>query len=196
MTTPDVNLAKDTEELKRFAQQARDKDSGRIILVPVDFSPHSAAALEHAAKLARLIPTAMVALHVVHDPGHMPGYYSGLVKSKRFDRIQDAAASAFHEFLSSVIETHPDNEALSGIEPVMVVGLPVTRILEVVKELEPIMVVMGSQGRTGLKHLILGSKAAQVIQLCPVPVTIVKASDATKRRKRNEEKDGKKEHKN
>jgi len=37
------------------------------------------------------------------------------------------------------------------------------------------MVVMGSQGRTGLKHMMLGSKAEQVIKLCPVPVTIVKS---------------------
>jgi len=36
------------------------------------------------------------------------------------------------------------------------------------------MVVVGSQGRTGLKNLIIGSKANQVVQLCPVPVTIVK----------------------
>jgi nucleotide-binding universal stress UspA family protein len=36
------------------------------------------------------------------------------------------------------------------------------------------MVVMGSQGRTGLKHLFLGSKAEQVVHLCPTPVTIVK----------------------
>ena len=39
------------------------------------------------------------------------------------------------------------------------------------------MVVMGSQGRTGLKHLVIGSKAAQIVQLCPVPVTIVKKRD-------------------
>ena len=36
------------------------------------------------------------------------------------------------------------------------------------------MLVMGSQGRTGLENLIIGSKAAQIIQLCPTPVTIVK----------------------
>ena len=38
------------------------------------------------------------------------------------------------------------------------------------------MVVMGSQGRTGLDHLLLGSKAEQVVRLSPVPVLIVKAS--------------------
>ena len=32
-----------------------------------------------------------------------------------------------------------------------------------------------SQGRTGLKHIMLGSKAEQVVNLSPIPVTIVKA---------------------
>ncbi|MGI9272237.1 MAG: universal stress protein [Woeseiaceae bacterium] len=174
MTTPAAYLAKTTEELAAFGSAARGRDSGQIILVPVDFSAHSAAALEHAAKLAKLIPAAMVALHVVHDPGDMPGYYSKLVEDQHFERIQDAAASAFHQFIQNVTAESPDGAMLANIEPVMVIGLPVSRILEVVQELNPIMVVMGSQGRTGLKHLVLGSKAAQVIQLCPVPVTIVK----------------------
>jgi universal stress protein A len=37
------------------------------------------------------------------------------------------------------------------------------------------MIVMGSQGRTGLAHLLLGSKAERVVRLSPIPVTIVKA---------------------
>ena len=57
----------------------------------------------------------------------------------------------------------------------MVLGLPVTRILEVAEALAPLMVVMGSHGRTGLDNLIIGSKAAQVVQLCSFPVTIVKS---------------------
>ncbi len=57
----------------------------------------------------------------------------------------------------------------------MVVGLPVTRILEVINTVEPFMVVVGSKGRTGLKHVLIGSKASQIVQLCPAPVTVVKA---------------------
>jgi nucleotide-binding universal stress UspA family protein len=40
------------------------------------------------------------------------------------------------------------------------------------------MIVMGSQGRTGLSRFLLGSKAQRVVQLAPVPVTIVKARRA------------------
>ena len=37
------------------------------------------------------------------------------------------------------------------------------------------MIIMGSQGRTGLPHLLLGSKAERIAQLSPIPVTVVKA---------------------
>jgi len=174
MSAAPAFLAETTADIARFAKSVRSTAAGRIVLVPVDFSEHSAAALIHAAKLADLLPATLIALHVVHDPGEMPGYYSKLIKKKRFERMQDIAAEAFVEFMSQVADSEPEQTLLKDTSQLMVIGLPVTRILEVVEELEPIMVVMGSQGRTGLKHLIIGSKAAQVIQLCPVPVTIVK----------------------
>lgn len=169
-----VHLAASKAEIKERAKAAADSSSGRLILVPVDFSEHSAAALVEAARFAAMMDATLIALHVVHDPGDMPGYYSKLIKKKRATRIQDIAAEAFAEFFDDVIEANADQGALCKAEKLMVQGLPVTRILEVAKYVDPIMVVMGSQGRTGLKHLVMGSKAAQIVQLCPLPVTIVK----------------------
>ena len=57
---------------------------------------------------------------------------------------------------------------------ILVSGLPVTRILEIEKHINPYMIVMGSQGRTGLAHLMLGSKAEQLVRLTECPITIVK----------------------
>ncbi len=170
-------LASTTADIARFAEAARSKAEGRIVLVAVDFSEHSAAALVHAAKMADLIPAALIALHVVHDPGDMPGYYSKLVKKKHLERIPEMAAEAFLEFVSDVASSNPELSLLKEVDQLMVEGLPVSRILEVVQELDPVMVVMGKQGRTALEHLIVGSKAAQIIQLCPVPVTIVKGQE-------------------
>ena len=53
-------------------------------------------------------------------------------------------------------------------------GLPVTRILETAENIDARMIVMGSQGLTGLAHLLIGSKAEQVVRLSKIPVTIVK----------------------
>lgn len=171
---PAVQIADDKTKVAKVAKAARKKSEGNLILVPVDFSAHSEAALVFAAELAEMISATLMVLHVVHDPGEMPGYYSKLVKKKRVDRIQDIAKEVFDDFTKQVISDHPKLKAMRTAENVMVIGLPVTRILQVVEKVNPFMVVMGSQGRTGLKHLFIGSKAEQIVQLCPVPVTIVK----------------------
>jgi len=177
MTKPKAVLATTSKEIREHAKAARGQAERGIILAPIDFSDHSEAALIQAAKFAELIPATLIVLHVVHDPGEMPGYYSKLIKKKKVARIQDIAAEVFDDFMGRVSDENPDLRCLKEADRLMVTGLPVTRILELVDYLDPIMVVMGSQGRTGLKHLVIGSKAAQIVQLCPVPVTIVKKSD-------------------
>jgi len=174
MTSSMADLATTSAEIREHADAARRKTDDGIILVPVDFSSHSEAALFEASRYAQAMSASLVVLHVVHDPGEMPGYYSKLIKKKRVTRIQDMAAEAFDQFMDEAIEEAPDLVNLREADRLMVTGLPVTRILEVVEHLGPIMVVMGSQGRTGLKHLVIGSKATQIVQLCRVPVTIVK----------------------
>ena len=171
-----VRLVATSDEISRRARAARDRDKDRLILVPVDFSAHSRAALQFACELASTASATVIVLHVVHDPGEMPGYYSKLIKKKRVGRIQDTAAQVFKEFVEDVIESRPGLVTLQNAELMMVVGLPVTRILEVIDAAEPFMVVVGSKGRTGLKHVLIGSKASQIVQLCPVPVTVVKAN--------------------
>lgn len=176
-----IRIAEDKQALARLVSKLREKSSAGTILVPVDFSPHSEAALALAAELAEKLSARLMILHVVHDPGEMPGYYAKLVKKKRVARIQDIAREVFEDFLRDFIATHPDLKPVRKAEKLMIIGLPVTRILQVIDKAKPTMVVMGSQGRTGLKHLLLGSKAEQVVQLSPVPVTIVKrAVDAEK----------------
>jgi nucleotide-binding universal stress UspA family protein len=169
-----VRVADDKAELTQVMKATRKAADDGIILVPVDFSPHSEAAMVFASELAASTGHRLLVLHVVHDPGEMPGYYSRLVKKKRVDRIQDTAREVFDDFMGKMTERHPGLKALRKADSLMVVGLPVTRILQVIDKLRPVMVVMGSQGRTGLKHLFLGSKAEQVVQLATVPVTIVK----------------------
>jgi nucleotide-binding universal stress UspA family protein len=145
------------------------------ILVPVDFSPHSAAALAWAARLSACLEAPLQILHVAHDPESAPGYYRRSKRKKHLHRIEEAAAEMMDEFLEEVIGGQDGLESLRKVEPLLVVGLPVTRILEVADKLGASMIVMGSQGRTGLPHLLLGSKAERIAQLAPIPVTIVKS---------------------
>ncbi len=146
------------------------------LLVPVDFSPHSEAALAHACKMAKVMKNNPLVLHVVHDPGDMPDYYSSVLKKRKLlGRIEDGAEEMLKEFLSTAAEKHSAIKSCGKIETLLVRGLPTTRIIEVAKKRNPAMIIMGSRGHSGIKHLVTGSVAQQVMRLSPIPVTIVKS---------------------
>ena len=156
---------------------AKKKTDRPPILVPVDFSPCSRAALDLAVKLAEAFDAPLAVLHVVHDPGDAPGYYRVKDRDRHLRRIEDVAREMLAEFVDEAKNRHPHNQALTKAEQMLVVGLPVTRTLEVVERIAPRMMVMGSAGRTGISRFLLGSKAEQLVRLCPVPVVIVKNSE-------------------
>jgi nucleotide-binding universal stress UspA family protein len=145
------------------------------IVVAVDFSEYSAQALIWAAGISKCIGGPLLVLHVVHDPESAPGYYRHSKKwKKHLVRMEDAAAEMMDDFVNRLQRDHPKTPGLRSPNTKLVVGLPVTRILEVAEKTHAQMIVMGSQGRTGLSHLLLGSKAEKVAQLASIPVTIVK----------------------
>jgi nucleotide-binding universal stress UspA family protein len=150
------------------------KDKNGPILVPVDFSPHSETALVSAAELADTLGSKLVILHVVHDPGEAPGYYSVKGREKQMRRMEDVAAEMLEDYLHKMLKKHSGMPALKHATTMLVVGLPVNRILESAKKTNARMIIMASQGRTGLAHVMLGSKAEQVVRLAPIPVMIVK----------------------
>ena len=151
-----------------------DKSSEPTILVPIDFSRCSEAVLLQACELASCMKLPIVVLHVVHDPSEMPGYYAKMTKKKNLVRMEDVAKEMFDEFMETMVKSHPKLDRLAEAESMLVIGLPVGRILEVAESVNAAMIVMGSQGRSGLKHIMLGSKAEQVVRLSPVTITIVK----------------------
>ena len=153
---------------------SKKQDTKPTILVAVDFSDNSREAVRLGARLAECMRQRLVILHVVHDPAEFPGYYASVVKKKRLDKLDDVAAEMLESFADEMRESLPDNAPMQVARTRLRNGLPVTQILEEVKSLRPTMLVMGSRGRTGLDHILLGSKAERCVQLCPVPVTIVK----------------------
>lgn len=152
-----------------------DKPEVKPILVPVDFSYQSEAALIYAVGLGKCLHQPVLVLHVVHDPGSMPGYYSRALRKKQVHRIEDGAADMLAEFLKDVVERHPHLRALRDIQSMLVKGLPSRRILEVAEQQGASLIVLGSKGLTGLKHLMIGSVAERVVHLAPIPVTVVKS---------------------
>ncbi|TDE33260.1 universal stress protein [Antarcticimicrobium sediminis] len=150
------------------------------VLCAVDFSIDSEAALLWAAAQANRDSARLVVLHVVHDPASSPGFYRK-PDAGWLQPMEEVAREMFTEFLDAVRARHPEADGLARAETMIVVGLPSGRICEVADEIGAGLVVVGSRGRTGLPHVMLGSVAERVAQIAVSPVTIVKAprDDAT-----------------
>ncbi len=153
-----------------------DKPDKKNILVPVDFSPYSKAALLKACELATCLNEQLIILHVAHDPSQLPGYYSKIAEKESVIHIEDIAREMLDDFVAETIKSYPGINCLKDAQSILVAGIPVSRIIEVAEKVNASMIVMGSQGRSGLKHVMLGSKAEQVVRLSPIPVTIVKVA--------------------
>ncbi len=145
------------------------------ILVGIDFSQGSKEALAWAVDTAIAFNVPLIALHVVHDPAEAPGYYlrADMPASEEFDRI---AQEMMEEFIAGARKQIPRLNDVCRVDTLVVVGLPVTRIIEVAEREGAHSIVMGAQGRTALADTLLGSKVERVTRLSPLPVTIVKST--------------------
>jgi nucleotide-binding universal stress UspA family protein len=57
------------------------------------------------------------------------------------------------------------------------VGRPADTIVRLAREYHADLIVMGTHGRTGLEHMVMGSVAEKVVRLAPCPVLTVKAGE-------------------
>jgi len=170
--------------------------TGQPILVAIDFSDDSKAALVWAGKYADASGSRLILLHVVHDPVSNPGFYRD-GKQDSWQPMQTVAESMMADFMHQMKIEHPDLDSLESAELRFVPGLPPSRIVEVAGLLNAGLVVVGSRGITGLPHMLLGSVAERVVVLAACPVVVVKAenSSKTKKERKLEKKEQKKEQK-
>ena len=135
------------------------------LLVAVDFSSFSEEALYFASELAGKLAAKLLVLHVIHDPAESPGFYvqrgnkkKGKKKKKFLQSMEEAAEEMMQKFLQRMRQAYPDQVSLKKAIPLLVVGTPVTRIVEIAEKKQASMIIIGSQGRTGISNLLLGSK--------------------------------------
>jgi len=143
----------------------------KTILVPVDFSGDSARALEYAIELAREF---QATIHILHSyPIHVGGIAPyGMVVPESFERdCRDAAARRLGEWQEKT--TAEGVAAEATVTPVFACEA----IAKHAEDLGADLIVMGTRGLTGLKHVLLGSVAERTIRTAPCPVLTVKGSD-------------------
>lgn len=143
------------------------------ILVAVDFSDGADQAFEWAVDLAATLGAPLHVLHVAHDPEDEPGRYASSAGDE-FLSIEEVARKQLAEYLEAHRITTPRLAEVTDFESDVVVGLPVTRILEVSLRDDVQLIVLGGTGRTALADALLGSKVERVAQRSEIPVAIVK----------------------
>jgi nucleotide-binding universal stress UspA family protein len=140
----------------------------KSILVPIDFSDCARKALQYAIPLAKQHQAAITLLYVVPTPNYAATEsgaidYASLQASMRTTGDKQLAALAVEEVRDEVPTV-----------PLVRSGSPAVEIIEAAKSLPADLIVISTHGRTGLKHVFLGSVTEYVVRHAPCPVLVVR----------------------
>ncbi|MBL8849607.1 MAG: universal stress protein [Planctomycetaceae bacterium] len=140
------------------------------ILVPIDFSPYGDQALKYGCALAGKFGSQVHLLHVVDD------YYPFVPEASVFiDQRDDYLAGLRTGAERELVKMPPaDWRPADKVTRTIVVGTPFVEIVRYAKEHDIGLIVIGSHGRGGLSHVLMGSVAERVVRKAPCPVLTVR----------------------
>ncbi len=140
----------------------------KTILVPSDFSECSEAALRYGLELARRFDARLHLLHVVQDPLTQPWAAEGF-SAPLFETIDKWQKEAKERLAQAVPASDAARVTISAT-----VAWPFAEILRYATEHDVDLIVMGTHGRGGVTHVLLGSIAEKVVRRAPCPVLTVR----------------------
>jgi nucleotide-binding universal stress UspA family protein len=147
------------------------------ILVPVDGSPTSNEGLREAIELAR---GQQASLRLVHIADEHVIAAMGLEYSASVDELMRGVAAAGRRILRNAerVVRRAGVEA-SAVMLETLTGPVADPIVREAKKWRADLIVIGTHGRRGVRRLVLGSDAEQVVRLSPVPVLLVRGPQPT-----------------
>jgi nucleotide-binding universal stress UspA family protein len=146
-------------------------DDLKVILVPTDFSPASAMAVKAAIRLAQLFRASIELFHVNVDPSVVLPPPADLFSFPGvFERVLADTAEKIERVAGEIRDAGVTCTSASDV------GRSYATIVEQARRSGAGLIVMGSHGRHGLSHALLGSVAEKVVQHAPCPVLIVPVS--------------------
>jgi universal stress protein A len=142
----------------------------RRMVVPTDFSPASDIAFNYALDLAAREGAALHLLHVIDDAMFATAYPDGFYTELPGLRTQviGEAQKRLDELVARC------QAAKVMVTTDVLVGRPAAGIAQEAKARGADLVVMGTHGRSGFAHLMLGSVAERVLRTAPCPVLAVR----------------------
>ena len=139
------------------------------ILVPIDFSRYSLETLDFTLTLKDFCDPSFLLLHVV--PSGEVDLHASLGKEpgEALQRRMDEAARRLADEAGSRI-----SGSELQVETRVVAGTPFKEICRLADEASCKLIIIGTHGRTGLSHLLVGSTAERVVQHASCPVLTIK----------------------
>jgi nucleotide-binding universal stress UspA family protein len=146
------------------------------ILVPTDFSAPADAALTYAKSLATTLGASLHLVHVFTDPyavaAYAPEVYAPVPSEVRERAIEDAL-----DRLAARLDDTREPQFKGS--RTLLTGITANQIVALAEKHDIDLIVMGTHGRRGVAHLLMGSVAEHVVRIATCPVLTVRASQAT-----------------
>jgi universal stress protein A len=142
----------------------------RTILAAVDFSPSSAPVVDAAVTLARQFDAKVRLVHAYDVPIPLVSPYEVAIPEPYLQETRRIAAEKLAALVEQVRAKGISADSLLSEVPAA------AAIVRAAEESKADLVVIGTRGHTGLKHLLLGSVAERTVRLAPCPVLTVKAA--------------------
>ncbi len=137
------------------------------VLVPIDFSEHATRALDYAIEWGRQLHAHLTLIHVIQSPDRgsdimspLPAAHLATLEAELTQHMRD--------------EVKRVKDAEVGCDFIVVHGAPFHETIKVVGIRQIDLIIMGSHGRTGFSHMLLGSMAEKLVRLAPCPVLVVR----------------------
>jgi nucleotide-binding universal stress UspA family protein len=146
------------------------------ILAPTDFSEDSQLALTYAVTLAQKFSSEIVVVHVDQPlaPVMVSELNPGLDVSTMNRIAEEGRMLALKELDAATARLRESGLKVRGL---MRVGAPFLEIINAAQSEAADLIVMGTHGRTGLAHVLIGSVAERVVNKAPCPVLTVRHPD-------------------
>ncbi len=146
------------------------------ILLPADGSECSRKAMAYALSFAKRYGARVVALHVIdrrwEDQTRVTFAELGQDLTQKIRKgYEEEAGRILHEAAEAA------RKAGVPVETRILAGIPFDEIVRLGEELSADLIIMGTHGRTGMSHLLLGSVAEKVVRKAPCPVLTVRQEE-------------------
>jgi universal stress protein A len=165
-----------------FARKER-MNNKKIILAPTDLSDLSRIGVRYALEMAISQSQEIVVYYVVGHEEVAPHYgvlHDQLSSLEEFPPLAEFVEKSRRDLAKFLRDSFADCISKVKIHQAVELGLPYKKIVEKAAEVRADMIVMSTHGRTGIRHMLIGSITEKVVRLASCPVLSIHSTGEAK----------------